>query len=122
MAPLMLILAVFSFALESGSLNTEAMFATTAASVVSLPPDFSQKCSLHNVTQSKIPKIFSLIHSRSLRDGAKLPNLNPILNEMYVLLSEEVSVIPRAVSGGHMTSQNHGRTSGNEPKVLRKQA
>lgn len=85
------------------------MFATTAASVVSPPPDFSQKSSLHNVTQSKILKIFSPVQAWSSRNGAKLPNLNPTLNEMYVLLSEEVSVIAKAVSGGHMTSHTDPR-------------
>lgn len=69
------------------------------------------------LTQSKRPKIFSLIQAQSSRNGAKLPNLNPILDEIYLLL-----VIPKVVSGGHMTSQKDGRTSGGDLKVLRKQA
>lgn len=105
----------FYFALKSCELDTEAMFATTAASVVSLPPDVSQKSSLHNVTQNKTQKIFSLIQARCSRNGAKIPNLNPILKEVYVLLSKEVSVIPKAVIGGHITSQKY------DLKVLRKQ-
>lgn len=98
------------------------MFATTAASVVSLPPDVSQKSPLHNVTQNKTQKIFSLTLARCSRNGAKIPNLNSILKEIYVLWSKEVSVIPKAVIGGHMTSQNGDWTSGVDLKVLRKQA
>lgn len=81
----MLILAHVFFALKSCELNAEAMFATTAASVVSLPPDVSQKSPLHNVTQNKTQKIFSLMQARCSRNGAKIPNLNSILKEIYVL-------------------------------------